>query len=337
MTWGYARHYRHYPDGAEHPTSFAGSAIVDFGGDEPDGRRSDETVAWRISIGPQADDDYDEDLWDALAEAAGDRTHPIFRAVFEGFLDVVPPDSVEALVVGRWGPELEEDEAPIQILREAAERLTKLKAMFVGEQAGINQWYDAHAKELLAAYPQLEILRIRGGMGDSTGLRHPLTHTSLRHLAIESGELSRDTVAAILESDLPALEHLELWFGDELHGGPTVDDLAPILSGARWPRLRYLGLRNAEIADEIAMAVATAPVVTALETLDLSLGTLSDTGAEALLTGQPLTHLRKLDLHHHFLSQATQTRLLNELPGIVDVSDGQGDDVRHRYTMSSRL
>jgi hypothetical protein len=139
MAWAYAGHYRHYSHSAEHLTSFAGRAIVDFGGDEPDGRQPDEAVAWRVSIGPHADDDYDEELWDALAEATGDRTHPIFRAVFEGFLDVVPPDSVEALVVGRWRPELEEDEAPIQILCEAAERLTKLTAMFVGEQAGVNQ------------------------------------------------------------------------------------------------------------------------------------------------------------------------------------------------------
>ena len=39
-----------------------------------------------------------------------------------------------------------------------------------------------------------------------------------------------------------------------------------------------------------------------LKTLDLSMGVLSDVGAEALLAGQPLTHLRRLDLHHHFLS-----------------------------------
>ncbi|MFI9840986.1 leucine-rich repeat domain-containing protein [Nonomuraea sp. NPDC051941] len=336
MSWTYAGHYRNHPDGAESPTAFAGRAVVDFGGDEPDGRQSDETVAWRISIGPQADDDSGEE-WEVLAEFEGDRTHPIFRAVFEGFLDTVPPASVEALVVGRWGPELEEDEAPIQILCEAAERLTGLKAMFVGEQAGLDQWYDAHVEELLAAYPRLETLRVRGGMGDSTGLRHPLTHASLRHLAIESGALSRETVVAIAESDLPALEHLELWLGDELHDGPTIADLAPILSGARWPRLRCLGLRNAELADEIAAAVATAPVVARLEALDLSLGTLSDTGAEALLTGQPLTHLHRLDLHHHFLSPTAQARLISELPGIVDVSDGQGGDAPHRYTAGNRL
>ena len=83
-----------------------------------------------------------------------------------------------------------------------------------------------------------------------------------------------------------------------------MEDLAPILAGARLPALKHLGLRDAEIADEVAAALAGAPVVARLETLDLSLGTLSDAGAAALLAGQPLTHLRKLDLHHHFLSDA---------------------------------
>ncbi|GAA4600549.1 hypothetical protein GCM10023195_00170 [Actinoallomurus liliacearum] len=38
--------------------------------------------------------------------------------------------------------------------------------------------------------------------------------------------------------------------------------------------------------------MASAPVVARLEVLDLSMGTLSDDGATALLSGQPLTHLK---------------------------------------------
>ncbi|HEX4812347.1 MAG TPA: leucine-rich repeat domain-containing protein [Nonomuraea sp.] len=328
MNWTYAGSYL---DGAASPAVFAGRAVVDFGGDEPEDGRSRGALAWRIGIGPEAGDEAGEE-WDLLAEITGDRTHPVFRAVFEEFLDTVPPASVEALVIGRWGPELDDDEAPIQLLVAAADRLTGLKALFVGAQAGIDRWYDAHVEELLDAYPGLETLRVRGGMGEGVGLDRPLTHASLRHLAIESDALSRDTVLAVAESELPALEHLELWLGDELDDGPKVADLAPILAGTRWPRLRYLGLRNAEIADGMAAAAATAPVIAQLETFDLSLGTLSDAGAEALLAGQPLTHLRTLDLHHHFLSQEVQNRLTSALPGVVDVTGGQGDDIPHPYT-----
>ena len=116
------------------------------------------------------------------------------------------------------------------------------------------------------------------------------------------------------ECDLPALEHLELWLGTDSYGGnATVDDLAAILAGTRLPALRYLGLRDAELADEVAAAVAGAPVVARLSTLDLSLGVLSDVGAAALLGGQPLTHLRRLDLHHHYLSEEMMARLRDEL------------------------
>lgn len=104
------------------------------------------------------------------------------------------------------------------------------------------------------------------------------------------------------------------------------------------PALRHLGLRNSEIQNEIAAAVASAPVVARLHTLDLSNGTLGDEGAAALLEGQPLTHLECLDLHHHFLSEEMERRVADALEphGVrVDVSereepwDGQGAEGRY--------
>lgn len=43
------------------------------------------------------------------------------------------------------------------------------------------------------------------------------------------------------------------------------------------------------------------------------MGTLSDEGAEALLHGQPLTHLEELDLSHHFLSHDMMLRIWTSL------------------------
>ena len=87
--------------------------------------------------------------------------------------------------------------------------------------------------------------------------------------------------AAIGESDLPALAHLELWLGTDNYGGDvTVEDLsADPVRRARCPRLTYLGLRDAEIADQVADALAGAPVVARLSTLDLSLGHARPTSA----------------------------------------------------------
>ncbi len=135
-------------------------------------------------------------------------------------------------------------------------------------------------------------------------------------------------VQAVGECDFPELEHLELWLGTSEYGGDAdPDDLAAILSGARLPALRYLGLRDSEIADDVAAALASAPVVARLTELDLSLGVLSDTGVAALLTGQPLTHLERLDLSHHFVTDAMADRLRAELPGVeIDLSDRQRPD-----------
>ncbi|MDW5330698.1 leucine-rich repeat domain-containing protein, partial [Plantactinospora sp. KLBMP9567] len=73
------------------------------------------------------------------------------------------------------------------------------------------------------------------------------------------------------------------------------------------------------------------PVVARLRELDLSLGILSDEGAAALLAGQPLTHLRRLDLHHHYIGAELADRLVAALPGVevelteAALPDGYGD------------
>jgi hypothetical protein len=136
----------------------------------------------------------------------------------------------------------------------------------------------------------------------------------------------------VAASDLPALTTLDLWLGTSEYGGDgEVADLAPILAGDRLPALRHLGLRNSEIQDDICTALAIAPVLARLHTLDLSMGVLTDRGATALLGGQPLTHLRRLDLHYNYLSAEIRDRLRETLePAGVDLdldSDDAEDDV----------
>ncbi|MEV4325640.1 STM4015 family protein [Microbispora rosea] len=177
----------------------------------------------------------------------------------------------------------------------------------------------ANVRALLEAFPRLERLEVRGG----TGLElRPVRHESLRVLRFETGGLPAEVVRAVGACDLLALERLDLWLGVQDYGGnATVADLAPILSGERLPTLRHLGLQDSEIQDEIVAAVASAPVVARLESLALSMGVLTDAGAEALLGGQPLTHLHTLDLHHHFLTDAMAARVAEALPGVeVDLS-----------------
>lgn len=222
------------------------------------------------------------------------------------------------------------------VLAANAHRLPALRSLYLGftnaeyEISWINQ---GDITTILDAFPLLERLDLRG----SDGLEfRPVRHDSLRILRFESGGLTPEVVRAVSGCELPALEHLELWLGvAEYGGGSTVNDLEGILLGTGLPALRRLGLRNSEIQDAMAEAVAAAPVVARLEALSLAMGPLTDIGAEALLSGQPLTHLRELDLHHHYLTEPMGERLRRALPGVeVDLSAPQ-DALRGFYVSVS--
>jgi len=307
---------------SQHITSFAGLPVTAFEPgvvDKLDAAGTPRSaVAWRI------DTDYED-------------SEDVFAEVLDRLLDVVGGEHVHALVIGQWG-EAYDTPPPLHRLIGARDRLPGLRALFLGEmtfeECEISWIHHGDIAPLLGAFPALEILRIRGADGLQLA---PVRHRRLRELAIESGGLPGAVVRGIGDSSFPALATLELWLGVSEYGGDTiVEDLAPILGGAELPALRRLALRNAEIADLVAAALAGAPVVARLEELDLSLGILSDRGAEALLLGQPLTHLRRLDLSHHFISADLAGRFAAELPGVdVDLSDVQEEDEGERYVSVS--
>lgn len=291
----------------DHLHALLGLPAVDFRSGAT-GRPAAGAAAWRVSTEPYEDDGTWEEEFDA-------------------FLAEVDPAGVRALIIGQWGESYEETSAyPIGLVIAAAERLTSLEAVFVGdltmEEAEISWIEQSDVTALLAAFPALVELGVRGG----SKLVFPATrHERLRSLTIETGGLPVQVVRGVLDSELPALERLDLWLGVSAYGGDTdVADLAPLLSGTRFPALHHLGLRNSEVENEIAAALASAPLVARLRTLDLSCGTLGDEGAAALLDGQPLTHLETLDLHHHFLTEPMERRVAEALEphGVrVDLSD----------------
>jgi hypothetical protein len=271
-----------------------------------------DAVAWRLRRSWNSEEDF-EQIW-------------------QRFLATVDSSRVTALLFGAWSDDMY-DEAPVaelQLLIDAADRFPALRAFFLAdiesEENEISWIVQTDLAPLLKAFPALEELGARGSHDAFT----PLRHDSLRSLRLESGGMAVAVVRGVSESELPALERLELWLGSEEYGGDTtVADLAPLLSGTRFPALRHLGLQDSEIQDAIAEAVAQAPVVPMLESLSLSMGILTDAGAEALLSGQPLTHLQRLDLHHHFLTDAMVDRLQEafEPSGVdLDLSEQERPD-----------
>ncbi|MEV7690285.1 STM4015 family protein [Streptomyces bungoensis] len=298
----------------DHLKAFHGLPVHSFH-DQAENPPEPESCAWRVAAGT----DESPDEW---------------QAEFTRLLDTVDTTRVHALVVGPWGESYEFDSSPVvEALLAARERLPALRAVFLGditaEESEISWIPQTDVTPLLAAFPELAEFSVRGG----SYLEFPaVRHTGLRRLTMQAGGLPAEVVQGVGASDLPALEHLELWLGTPEYGGDTeVGDLEPILSGTRLPRLRGLALRNSKMQDAVAAVVASAPVVDRLETLDLSLGTLTDVGAAALLSGRRLTHLKKLDLHHHYISEPLLDRIRQALePAGVELALDRGEAYRHQ-------
>ncbi len=242
---------------------------------------------------------------------------------------------ITRLIIGMWDYD-DSSQAVVELLVSIHDRLPNLTAVFIGdiedEENQISWIQQSDLSPLLNAYPQLEYLQVRGNDGLSFG---NLKHDRLKTLIVETGGLSVNRVREVCNARLPQLEHLELWLGTDDYGGDaTVEDLAPILAGTLFPKLTYLGLRDSIIADSVATAVATAPVMQQIKVLDLSLGNIGDIGAAALLASPYLHHLEKLDLNHHYISDELVSQL-EKLTITVDVSDVQDADEydgnEHRY------
>jgi len=262
---------------------------------------------------------------DAVAWRVGVPTYETgetWQECFARFAAAVDLSKVSALIVGTWDDVY--DNGPdkvIATLTEARERLPALRALFLGdityEECEISWINQTEVAPLLEAFPNLEIFGVRGGqnLGFSA-----VRHENLRSLVMEAGGLPGDVVRGVAASDLPALAHLDLWLGTSEYGAEAeVADLAPIFSGERLPTLTHLALRNSDIQDHICAGLAAAPVVARLTSLDISMGVLTDDGAAALLSGQPLSHLDALDMHHNYLSPAMCERL-REVLEPADVS-----------------
>ncbi|RST10356.1 leucine-rich repeat domain-containing protein [Streptomyces sp. WAC05374] len=306
---------------AEHLRESYGLPVFDFPLREDEGAvelPAADAVAWRVSTEVY---DSDESWPDAFAR----------------FCAAVDTRRVRALVTGACEEAYDHEggvKPAIDTLVDARDRLPALRALFMGdmesEECEISWINQDDVTRLLEAFPELEEFGARGGSGL---VFRAVSHPRLRSLTLETGGMPAAVVRGVAASDLPALERLELWLGTATYGGDSeIADVAPILDGARLPSLRHLGLRNSDYQDEIAAAVASAPVVARLESLDLSMGVLTEEGGTALLEGQPLTHLKSLDLHHNYLGGPMRERFQETLGGAgvtLDLDPGHADE--HEY------
>ncbi|GBG08273.1 hypothetical protein PAT3040_02845 [Paenibacillus agaridevorans] len=243
--------------------------------------------------------------------------------------------ALESLIIGDWGQAYENSsEDIVKALVEHKDRFPALRKLFIGdmsfEECEISWIVQSDLSPLLGAFPELQSLKIQGG---NELVLSSLKHDKLEELIIISGGLGKDVLASIASAQLPNLRKLELYLGVDDYGfDGGLEDVLPLIEPDKFPKLTYLGLKNSEIQDEIALAVANAPILDRLETLDLSLGTLTDEGAEVLLASERIKGLKGIDLHYHYMSEEMVKRWQQSgLP--ADVSDRQqsDDDEDWRY------
>lgn len=238
---------------------------------------------------------------------------------------------LRALVIGTWDSEMYQRSPGdvVEAILESRERFPGLRHLFIGdivvEENEISWISLCELGPLLNAMTGLETFGVRGGEGLAFT---DLSHEGLRSLTVQSGGLDASVLAQLSRARLPALERLELWLGDPNYGGISEGEpVLPFLSGRLFPRLRYLGLRDSVVADEVARLAANAPALAQLDTFDLSMGALGDEGGEALLASPHVSQLKSLNLRHNFLSDDVAARLTARYGDVVDVSDRQSPEV----------
>ncbi|WP_375510737.1 hypothetical protein [uncultured Nostoc sp.] len=200
----------------------------------------------------------------------------------------------------------------VDILFEARQQLTNLKALFIGDCRD-NYYKKSYIGVgdmtlILEACPNLEVLHIRACCNELEC--EQLQHNNLKTLIIETANISDVAIYRLCSLYLPALDYFELWMGrpSEHSCNETIDSIKPILFSESFPNLSYLGLHS-DYADAIADAIAQSsfmaesPIIATLEVLDLSMGNLTDTGLNALIESQAIINLHTLNIAHNYVSE----------------------------------
>lgn len=299
-------------------------------------------------------------ITDSIGNAYSVNLNRIESSVFRGFdlsqFQILLHDSqasrVEALVCNVWdehwqrrytqfGQRHTQFSTLVNALFDANEQLTTLKALFIGDRDTTESKFMYSTLELgdispiLKAYPNLEVLQVRGGWGLEF---KPMRHERLKTLVLETGLIliQPDTINQICTLDLPALEYLELWLGGSHRYREDVATpiLLPILSGELFPSLKYLGLRSSDYSDNIAFCLVESPtVIDRLAVLDMSRGTLTDEGAEVLLKCPAVNRLHTLDVSVNCLSTDMIQRL-SQLNCLVIADSQENEELEYgdRYS-----
>lgn len=237
----------------------------------------------------------------------------------ETFLALPVCRFIRGLTLGLVGWESDNDYTDVVAAIVKSGRGKTLEHLFFGDfeypddtEMSWAPWGDFGA--LWAAVPNLKSFRVRGAGGQFGTIDLPRCEA----FTVETGGLSKQEVAAVASAKWPSLERLELWTGDANYNADSgVDDLLPLLEAANVPKLKHLGLRNSEYSDAFVGTLAKSKLLKQLKSVDLSMGTLSESGCQAILdNAAAFSHLDSLNLSECFVPESMFDALQKVCAGV---------------------
>jgi len=191
-------------------------------------------------------------------------------------------------------------------------------------------WYHVgNLGKLWKAVPRLQSLIVQGGEFELGTIELPeLTRAEFR-----TGGLSAASAKAIARATWPRIEHLEVWYGEDNYGGTAkVADAAALLDRTDLSRLVSLGIRNTSFTDALCGMLANGKLLAQLTRLDLSMGIMTDAGAQALAVHKDaFQHLAVLDVSDNYLTKAGLAALEGLATSVVSTRQRTDDDPEYRH------
>lgn len=193
--------------------------------------------------------------------------------------------------------------------------------------------HDLNAVELYADIlwkncPNLEVFVLYAGQFSVGDIKAP----KLKRFAVQTGGLDTEEMKRIVKADFPALQDLELWFGDDEYGGDCgISDVQPLLDRTDL-KLSRLALMNMGFGDELCAALVDSPLLLGVKSLELTMGVIGDIGGRALVDNRDkLSHLETIKIAGWFSEEMVEE--LKTLADTVEVElRGDADeDEEDRY------
>ncbi|HEU0036752.1 MAG TPA: hypothetical protein VFQ53_39345 [Kofleriaceae bacterium] len=182
---------------------------------------------------------------------------------------------------------------------------------------------------LWAALPGLRSLHVRGA-GFELGT---IEHAAIEQAVFSTGGLSASAARAIATARWPRLDRLDVWYGHPMYGAEaSIEDVEALLARDDLPELVHLGIVDTAFSDAVGDRLARSPLASQVRELDLSLGTMTAAGADALAAAASnLRRVRVLDVSQNYLDGAAIEALRRAFPQVIADDQRELDDGNARY------